>query len=229
MVSASTILRTTPGPVPGATGTLLSPTEPELIRRERRALGEVLRLVAERAEAEAKVGGERSSSDATADTEYAKARKAKVEKFERLEREAHADDEKRRRSIIDGAIKGEATAKSEFAAASRKIATIFDSHRDTTKVEYNRAKNEAIAGFDSGQKKATREHADQTRPIDASAGMADAYRERLAFLAADYKSSSSTRKRPPRRANRTRSSPIPATNCSRDSPGWRPPSSGSRS
>ncbi len=42
-------------PVPGGTGTLLSPNEPELIRRERSALGEILRLVAERADAEAKV------------------------------------------------------------------------------------------------------------------------------------------------------------------------------
>jgi hypothetical protein len=187
MVSASTILRTDPGPVSGATGTLLSPNEPELIRRERSALGEILRLVAERAEAEAKAEGERSSSDATIDAEYAKARKAKVGKFEGLEREAHSDDEKRRRSIVDAATQGEATAKSEFAAGSRKIATIFDSHRDTTKVEYNRAKNKALAGFDSGQKKAAREHADQTRPIDDSAAMADAYRDRLAFLAADYK------------------------------------------
>ncbi len=169
MVSASTILRTDSAPVPGGTGTLLSPNEPELIRRERSALGEILRLVAERADAEAKVDAERASSGTTADTEYAKARKALVEKFQRLETEAHADDEKRRRSIVDAALKGEATSKSEFAAGSRKIATLFDSHRDTTKVEYNRAKNEAVGAFDSGQKKAAREHAEKTKPIDDSA------------------------------------------------------------
>ena len=187
MVSASTILRTDSGPGPGGTGTLLSPNEPELIRRERSALGEILRLVAERADAEAKVEAERASSGTTADTEYTKARKALVEKFQRLETEAHADDEKRRRSIIDAALKGEATSKSEFAAGSRKIATLFDSHRDTTKVEYNRAKNEAVGAFDSGQKKAAREHAEKSKPIDDSAAMADAFRERLAFLAAENK------------------------------------------
>ena len=183
----------------------------------------VLRLVAERADAEAKVEAERTSSDATADTEYDKTRQALIEKLQRLEREANADDEKRRRAIIDAALDGEAKAKAEFAAASRKIATLFDSARDAAKSEYNRAKNEAAAAFDSGQKKAAREHAEKTKPIDDSAAHGRRFRERLAFLAADYASSSSTPSPRSRPASRTTNIAIPATSCSRGWPGWRPP------
>ena len=57
----------------------------------------------------------------------------------------------------------------------------------SAKNDYNQAKNDAAGSFDSGQRKAAKEHADKTKPIDDSAGMADGYRERLAVLAADYR------------------------------------------
>ncbi|MFI5456634.1 MAG: FtsK/SpoIIIE domain-containing protein [Isosphaerales bacterium] len=163
-----------------------APSEPEVMGRERATLSEILRLVAERALAEAKLEGEAASSNATADSEYQKARKALVEKLETLDREARTNDEKRRRAIIDAAIEGEAKAKAEFAAASRKIATLFESFRDTAKTDYSAGKAEAAATFDSGQKKAAKEHAAKTKPIDDSARLADSTRNRLASLAADY-------------------------------------------
>src|SRR4029079_13126302 len=54
--------------------------EPEVLRRERAVLHEILRLVAERSAAEAKVGGTRASNDTKADSEYQKARAALTEK-----------------------------------------------------------------------------------------------------------------------------------------------------
>ena len=104
-----------------------------------------------------------------------------IEKLANLETEANGADEKRRRAIVDAALDGERKAKAEFAAASRKLATLFDAARDTAKNEYNQAKTDAAASFDSGQRKAAKEHADKTKPIDDSARMADGYRERLAF------------------------------------------------
>ncbi len=161
-------------------------TEPAIPHRERAVLREVLRLVAERADAEAKVEGDRASSAAAADSEYEKTRRALIEKLRNLETEAIAADEKRRRGIVDLALDGERKAKSEFAANSRKLATLFDSARDVAKNEYNNDKNEAAGNFDSAQKKTAKEHAEKTKPIQDSAAMANAYRERLAVLAADY-------------------------------------------
>ena len=133
------------------------------------------------------MGEETASSNATADSDYQKARLVLVEKLDKLAREARTDDEKRRRKIIDVAIEGEARAKADFAAASRKIATVFDSARDTVKNDWGTAKAEAAATFDSEQKKAAKEHATKSKPIDGSASLADSIRERLAFLAADYR------------------------------------------
>ncbi|MGO9463228.1 MAG: hypothetical protein ACLQVF_03560, partial [Isosphaeraceae bacterium] len=112
----STTLRTIP--VQNADGSSAPATpgtgEPEILVKERAVLREILRLVAERAAAEAKVEGERGSRDGTADGEYAKARQALIEKLGRLEREARKADEELRRSIVDAAIQGEAKAKAEF-------------------------------------------------------------------------------------------------------------------
>jgi hypothetical protein len=146
-----------------------------------------LRLVAERSAAETKVEAERSSNGSTAETEYHKARAGRIEKLKSLESEARAADEKRRRAIIDAALQGESKSKADFAAGSRKIATLFESARDVAKNEYTQAKNEAASRFESGQKKAAKEHAEKTKPIDDSARLADAYRKRLATLAADYR------------------------------------------
>ena len=162
-------------------------SEPAILQRARAVLLEVRRLVADRALAEAKVEGDRTSRAAAADSEYEKTRRALIEKLQNLENEAIAADQKRRRGVVDAALDGERKAKQEFAAASRKLATLFDAARDTVKSEYNEAKNAANASFDSSQRKAAKEHAEKTRPIDDSARMANAYRERLAFLAADYR------------------------------------------
>ena len=155
--------------------------------RERAALREILRLVTERAEAEARWGEETASSNATADSEYQKARRALVEKLEKLEREARTDDEKRRRAIIDAAIEGEARAKAEFAAASRKIATVFDSARDTAKNDCNSAKTEAAATFDSARRRPPRSTPTRASRSTTAPGWPTRIRERLAFLAADYR------------------------------------------
>ena len=88
---------------------------------------------------------ERTSSAATADSEYQKTRRALIEKLQSLESEANAADEKRRRAVVDAALDGERKAKAEFAAASRKLATMFDGARDVAKNEYNQAKNDAAA------------------------------------------------------------------------------------
>ena len=142
--------------------------------------------MAERAAAETKVFGERTSSDTTADAEFAKAQKALGEKLERLEREAKAEDEKQRMAIVKAGMAGESSAKAEFAAASRKIATMFDAARDTVNNEYANGKTQAAQTHDSAQKKAARKNAENTKPIEDSAGLADSIRNRLAVLAASY-------------------------------------------
>jgi energy-coupling factor transporter ATP-binding protein EcfA2 len=184
----STTVRTIP--VQDADGTTAPATlrtgEPEILVKERSVLREILRLVAERAEAEARVEGERVSRDGTADSEYAKARQALAEKLGRLEREARKGDEELRRSIVDAAIQGEAKAKAEFSANSRKIASTFDGVRESAKGEYNRAKAGAASTHETGMKKAAREHADKIKPIDDMALTADSFRERLALVAAEY-------------------------------------------
>jgi DNA segregation ATPase FtsK/SpoIIIE, S-DNA-T family len=162
-------------------------SEPELLKRERGILRKILALVAERAEVEAKVHGDRVSGDSRADTEYAKARQALSEKLERLEREAKAEDEKQRMSAVKAAMAGEAKAKAEFAAASRKIATMFDAARDTVNGELATGKAQAASTHDSGQKKTAKQNAEKSKPIEDSAHLADSIRNRLAFLAAEYR------------------------------------------
>ena len=150
-------------------------------------LREILGLVAERANAEAKVEGERTSSTRTADSEYEKTRRALIEKLQSLETEANAADEKHRRAIVDAALDGERKAKAEFAAASRKLATLFDAARDSAKNDYGAGQGRRCVQLRFQPAKAAKEHAEKTKPIDDSARMANGYRERLAVLAADYK------------------------------------------
>ena len=153
-----------------------------------RSLRQIQSLVAERAVVEAKVQGERSFERPRRPIpNIATARAALAEKLEKLDREARAADEKQRRSIIDAAMQGEASAKAEFAAASRKIATMFDAARDTVKTDYGTGKAEAAQAHDSAQKKAARQNAEKSKPIEDSAHLADSIRERLAFLAAEYR------------------------------------------
>ncbi len=177
-------------PVADAKGSVAPATpstaEPEILVKERSVLREILRLVAERASAEEKVEGERASRDGTADSEYAKARQQLVEKLDRLEREAKKGDEELRRSIVELAIQGEAKAKTEFSANSRKIASTFDGVRESARAEHHRAKSEATSTYETATKKAGREHAERRKPIDDMALTADSYRERLASVAGEY-------------------------------------------
>jgi DNA segregation ATPase FtsK/SpoIIIE, S-DNA-T family len=175
-----------PPPESNASPSTIGQSEPEVLKRERAVLGQVLGLVAERAQVEAKVHATRTSSDQTGDTEYAKARQALADKLERLNREAVAEDEKQRRAIVTTAIDGEAKAKAEFGASSRKIATLFDAARDSVKSDYATGKAEAASTHDSSQKKAARANAEKSKPIEDCASLADSIRNRLAVLAADY-------------------------------------------
>ena len=127
-------------PPPDRKGCPAIPRGQTLPGRQRAALRELLRLVADRAAAEDEVNQSRVANDAKVDTEYAKTRQGLVEKYQSLDREARSDDEQRRRMIIDDAMVGESKAKADFAAASRRIASEFDTLRETAKNEYNRAR-----------------------------------------------------------------------------------------
>ncbi|MDB5353035.1 MAG: eccC5 [Planctomycetota bacterium] len=180
-----------PSPIPPPSA------EPEILRRERAVLHEILRLVAERAAAETKVEGALASNDSKADTEYQKTRLTLTEKYERLDREARAGDEQRRRAIVDAALKGEAQAKSEFSSTSRRIATEFDTLKETARSEYSRDKSTAETIFAVNTKTATKKHAEETRPINEASAAAEEIRERLNTLAASYSKFGLTATLPP--------------------------------
>ena len=181
---SSTILRTSPEPDANPSTTDFSKSEPAVIHRERIVLSEIARLVAERADSEAKIQATFTKSDGTADEEYRKAREGLVEKFATLNRETRAADEKRRRLVTETSIQGQTQAKHEFGSASRKIAAEFDSIRETAKYEHTKAKNQATADNDSALKRATRDHAEAVRPIHENARIGDEIRNRLSTLAA---------------------------------------------
>jgi hypothetical protein len=164
-----------------------SAPEPELLSRQRSALRELLSLVDQRALAEHEASETRTTSDAKVDSEYARTRQGLVEKYTSLERQARADDEERRRRIVDEALAGEAKAKAEFAAASRRIATEFDTLRETARSEHNRGKSDASGQLDAGNRKAAAEHKQALQPLAEAAQIADGFQERLAALAADYR------------------------------------------
>ncbi len=181
MVTAPSRLSTTPSKPVGAE---LAPSS--MLERQRTCVRSILERIAERSALEVEIGERRRSRDAAADADYHRTRTAQVEEIKRLELEEKDRDEKRRRSVIDAAIKGEAGAKAEFGSASRTIATHFDSHRDTAKADLNTAKSKAVAAHDSAQKQAARERAEKLKPLDEDAAHADALRQRLAVVAADY-------------------------------------------
>jgi hypothetical protein len=185
-VSISSSLHVTPEPnasTPFSSGSV----EPEILQRERTILRELLSLVAERSQAETKVEHDRTSRNAKADSEYQKARALLVEKTDRLDRAARTDDERRRKAIVDTALDGEAKAKTEFASASRKLATDFDLIREHAKNEHKRARDDATSTFDNDQRKALKDHADARKPIDEWAKSAESFRQRLAALATEYR------------------------------------------
>jgi S-DNA-T family DNA segregation ATPase FtsK/SpoIIIE len=170
------------------TGPVTTPAapEPEILGRERAVLREVLRLVAERAAAEADVEGTRSRGNERVDSEYRRTTLALRERVDQRDREARANDEQRRRSIVEGAMRGEAEAKKEFAEASRRIALDFDKVRESARTDLGRTRAAAAADFEAGQMKALQEHTGAIRPVDELVQLADSHRERLAALAADY-------------------------------------------
>ncbi len=172
--------------VPDAGPAPLPDSQPELLRRERAALREILRLVSERAGAEAKVEETRATAAATADAEYQKARRNRQEKFEQSDRDARSADVERRRAIVEETMRGEAEAKNEFASSSRKIAQDFDRAREGTRNDANRGKSEVAGNFEKGQAKAVQEHSAGVKPILDLMRMADGHRGRLATIAADY-------------------------------------------
>ena len=60
---------------------------------------------------------------------------------------------------------GEASAKAEFASASRRIAADFDALRETAKNEHARAKSEAGSALEAGKRKAANEHTEALKPL----------------------------------------------------------------
>ncbi len=107
--------------------------------------------MADRAAAEDKANQSRASNDLKVDTEYGRTRQGLVEKYQSLDREARANDEQLRRAIIDDAMAGESKAKADFASSSRRIASEFDTLRDSAKNEFNRARGEAAGQLEAGQ------------------------------------------------------------------------------
>jgi energy-coupling factor transporter ATP-binding protein EcfA2 len=180
----STVQRTPPAePVSGH-----SPeAEPELIRDERHALRELLQLVAERAEAEARIESTRASADGAADAEYERGKAVVGERFEALKSNSRRADEDARRTIADAATAGDAAAKSEFSRASRRIAAEFDNVREQAKYEHARGKSQAIGAYEAGERAASAKFAEERRPIDEARKAVQSRRARLAAVFADYK------------------------------------------
>ena len=187
-MSTSTSLHTLPKGAEdaGTEASASTPQEPDVLTRERTALRELLRLVGERAAAEADADESRTASDTKVDAEYARTRQGLLEKSAEADREARAADEQRRRAVVDAAIQGEAKAKADFAAASRRIAAVFDNVRETAKQDYNQAKNDAAAALEAGHRKAVSDHAAAMRPLIESGEIADSFRSRLDAVAAAY-------------------------------------------
>jgi S-DNA-T family DNA segregation ATPase FtsK/SpoIIIE len=173
-------LRLPPAPDP-------STAETSTIARQREALADLTRLVAERAAAEAEVERTRSSRDLATDREYRDRRKALDDRFEGSRAAAIQEDEARRRAITDDAIAGEASAKDEFARASRKIASDFDAVREQARGDHARAKAKAAADFEAGERQAAVQYTSARQPIDDATRLIESRRARLAALFEDYK------------------------------------------
>ncbi len=189
-MSTSSALRTIAGTEPPAPSSPLdgkvAAASHDLPGRQSAALRELLRLTAERAAAEKDVEETRASNDARVETEYAKSRQGFVDKYQALDREARADDEQRRRSIVNAAMTGEARTKADFASSSRRIAAEFDALRETAKSDYQRARGVAASQLEAGKRKAAGEHTKELQPISSAVQASDGFRERLARLAAEY-------------------------------------------
>ncbi len=180
----STVQRTLP---PAAAAGGAAEADPGLILGEREALRELLRLVAERAEAEAAVESTRSTADAAADAEYERGKAALADRFETLKANSRRADEDARRTISEAAAAGEAAAKSEFSRASRRIATEFDALREQAKSEYARGKSQAAATAEVAERSGLAKFAEERRPIDDARKAIQSRRQRLAVVFEHYK------------------------------------------
>ena len=119
-----------------------------------------------RASAEAEADQSRASNDSKVETEFARTRQGLIEKYQSLDREARSNDEQLRRMIIDDAMVGESKAKAEFASSSRRIASEFDTLRETAKNEYNRSRGEAAGLLEAGNRKASTDHTQALQPLE---------------------------------------------------------------
>jgi DNA segregation ATPase FtsK/SpoIIIE, S-DNA-T family len=191
-VSTSTSLSVS-GDVAGAdsslsrTGAAPTAPAPDLIRREREAVRAILYLIAERASIEASIENVRRSRLTEAEDEYNRKKEALRAKVEQLDRDSRAADEERRRSIVDTSTAGVSQAKAEFAFASRRIASEFDSLREQAKASHARARSEATAQHEAGQKVALRDHASAKKPVTDALDLAKSYRDRLHTIAESYR------------------------------------------
>ena len=180
-------LRVPPSPPESAPSPPDAPAEPGAIALERRVLGDLARLVADRAFAEAEVERTRATHDEGADRDFAEKRKALEDRFEGTKAAELHEDATRRRAITDASIAAEAAAKDEFARASRKIASEFDAAREQARGDHAKAKARATADFDAGEKLANTQHSAARKPIDDAARLIEARKARIAELYADYK------------------------------------------
>ncbi|APW60314.1 FtsK/SpoIIIE domain-containing protein [Paludisphaera borealis] len=190
-MSPSTSLRTTGGEADAESshdpaGPDHAPV-PDLIRQEREAVRSILELIADRATTETEIEETRRSRTAEADSEYNRKKQGLKAKVEQLDRDSRSGDEQRRRSIVEAATAGEAQAKTEFAFASRRIASEFDTLRETARASHARARSEATAQHEAGQKVALRDHAVAKKPVTDALDIAKSYRNRLVALAESYR------------------------------------------
>ncbi len=179
-------LRVPPADLPEPSTSAPAP-ELGLIRAERETVRALLRLVAERADAEADADATRSDHDGSADHDHREKRGTLEARYASMTEAARKADEDRRRSIADESIQGEAAAKLEFARASRKIASEFDAARELARSNHARAKSKAAADFEAGERAANGEAYAARRPIEEARKLIERIRGRLAALHADYR------------------------------------------
>ena len=175
--------------------------------RAQRSCSEILRLVAERADAEAKVEGERNSTErSTADSEYARKRATP-------DRKARAGSNAKRTPTTRSGGGRSSTPRSRARPrprpssppASRKIATLFDSRATSPRTSYDQAKNRGRRHASTrARKRPPRNMPSKTKPIDDSARLADSIRDAPGRARRRLHASSSSIPKPPRRrASRT--------------------------
>ncbi|WP_435008099.1 FtsK/SpoIIIE domain-containing protein [Tundrisphaera lichenicola] len=164
-----------------------SESEPDPIARRGSSLREILRLVAERAAAEAEVERVREASDSWADREYREKKQALADRFAGMMEAARQEDEARRRGIADAAIAGDAAAKAEFAKGSRKIASDFDASREQIRADHQKAKARASGDFDAGDREAIARHAEARKPVDEALKLIESRKARLDAIFEAYR------------------------------------------